>query len=101
MDQAPMADSAAVLYTRHAQARAQQRGIPHLIVEWLLEFGARKPSAGADMVYFDKRSREALRRYAGRQALAKLDGLLDVYAVVSNDGQVLTLGHRTKRIRSR
>lgn len=96
-----MIDQAAALYTRHAMTRAQQRGIPPLIVEWLLEFGARTPSVGADIVYFDKRSREALRRYAGRQALAKLDGLLDVYAVVANDGQVLTLGHRTKRIRSR
>ncbi len=96
-----MVENAVALYTKHAHARSQQRGIPPLIVDWLLELGVHKTYAGAEVVYFDKRSRERLRRYAGRQALSKLDGLLDIYAVVSNDGCVLTIGHRTKRIRNR
>ena len=84
-------------YTRHAHTRASQRGIPPLLVDWLLEFGSRRPVSGAEIFYFDKQSRERLRRYAGRQALSKLDQLLNVYAVVT-DGRIVTLGRRTKRI---
>lgn len=70
------------LYTRHAHIRASQRGIPPLLVEWLLDFGSCRPADGAEVFYFDKESRERLRKYAGRQALSKLDRLLNIYAVV-------------------
>ena len=79
------------IYTRHAQIRASQRGIPRLLVDWLLDFGSRRAVEGGEIFYFDKASRERLRRYAGRQALSKLDRPLNVYAFIV-DGQIVTLG---------
>lgn len=84
--------------TRHAVVRAQQRGIPQLAVDLLLEHGATQPAAdGATMYYFDKRSRRRLDAYAGPLARA-LSRDLNVFAVVSDDGRLVTVGHRIRRI---
>lgn len=83
--------------THHASVRAQQRGIPQLILDLLLEFGAREHDArGAEIVFFDRRARKHVESYAGR-LFSKLNEHLDTYAVVS-DGKVVTVGPRHKRI---
>ena len=64
--------------TRHAQARMQQRGIRARDLEALLDQGrvARAPG-GAEIVILQKK-----------------------YAVIGRGGAVITVGHRTKRLRS-
>ena len=85
--------------SQHAEHRMQQRGVPPLIVTWLLDFGKQRyDHHGAVIHYFDKRSRRNLEREVGRKVISRLAGYLDSYLVVSTDDHALvTVGHRFRR----
>lgn len=52
--------------TEHAGKRSQQRGVPPLVVDLLLRFGAReKTGQGAEICFFDRRARKQVESYAG------------------------------------
>lgn len=90
------------LLTAHAQVRMQQRGVRREVVDWLLQFGARTYDGhGAQILYFDARARERIRSAVGDEALRRSHDRLGSYAVVANDGQVVTVGHRYRRRRRR
>ncbi|WP_159690503.1 hypothetical protein [Cognatazoarcus halotolerans] len=81
----------------HATVRCQQRGIPALVLDLLLQFGHREHDhAGAEIVYFNHRSKKRIESYAGG-LISKLNEYLDSYAVVAA-GEIVTVGHRYKRI---
>ena len=62
--------------THHARVRMQQRGIRPAVLEAILEHGhVRRAPGGADLVVLGKK-----------------------YAVLSGDGVVITVGHRTRRL---
>lgn len=83
--------------TLHAAKRCQQRGVPQLIIDLLLEFGSRQHDGlGAKICYFDKKAKKRLQTYAGGLA-GKLGGELNAYVIVNGD-QVITAGPRFKRI---
>jgi hypothetical protein len=83
--------------TKHAQTRTQQRAIPPMLIDLLLQFGSSERSGtGVSKVFFDKASRRKVKAYAGSLA-GLLDAHLDVYAVVTDDMTVITAGHRTGR----
>lgn len=84
--------------TLHAEVRAQQRGIPTLIREWLLDYGAVKTSHGAQVRYFDKVAKKRLQRDVGTAVVDRLGDLLNIYLVEGTD-EIVTVGHRTKRIK--
>lgn len=85
--------------TDHAQARLQQRGIPIPVLECLLTYGRKvHDHRGGQLVFFDHHARDRLRRTRGAEVFKKLEPKLDTYAVLTEDGVVLTVGHRTKRI---
>lgn len=85
--------------THHAQARLQQRGIPSSVVESLLDFGQEAHDHhGSRIVYFDQRTRQQLRRQVGLEFYKRIESHLDAYAVVADTGEVITVGHRTRRI---
>jgi hypothetical protein len=86
--------------SRHASTRCQQRGIPPLIREWLQEFGSEVVSHGATKRYFDHRAKKRLAAAVGAQVVDRLGGLLNVY-IVEGEEQVVTAGHRTRRIKHR
>lgn len=82
--------------TQHAQARMQQRAIPPAVVEALLDYGREEHDHhGGTIVFFDKAARRRLERLRMNRAL---DRYLDAYAVVAQTGEVITVGHRDKRI---
>lgn len=84
--------------TTHATVRLQQRGISALVLDCLLEYGRKAHDhRGAEIVYFDSQSRTKVRSALGDDAYRKVADRLDTYAVLSNDGAVVTVGHRTKR----
>ena len=86
--------------TKHAAARQQQRCIPPLILDWLTCYGTTSHDHhGAEIIYFDKRSRKALGKAVGEEIVSRLSALLDTYAVVSESGAVVTVGHRFKRVK--
>ena len=85
-------------YTQHAQIRAQQRGIPPILIDLLLQFGAReKAGDGTQTYFFDKNARRQVRSYAGLLA-SSIEQHLDVYAIVGAGNEVITVAHRTGRI---
>jgi hypothetical protein len=85
--------------TKHAEARRRQRAIPPILIDLLLQFGAtEKSGSGTSKFFFDKKARRKLQTYAGPIATL-LDEHLNVYAVVSADDSIITVGHRYERIR--
>lgn len=85
--------------SKHARIRSQQRGISPILIDLLLEFGANEPAGdGASKVFFNKAARRRLKVYAG-PLTELLSEHLDVYAIASSDGQIITMAHRTERIR--
>lgn len=87
-----------MILTRHANERSHQRAIPKMMIDLLLEFGSSESAGpGAQKMFFDKPSRKRVKAYAGPLA-GYLEEHLDVYAVVSSDMNIITVGHRTERI---
>ena len=85
--------------TSHARARMQQRGIASDALEHLLEFGREAHDhRGAMLVYFDKAARRRLQHEAGGEARQLLPRVQRLYAVISESGEVVTVGHRYRRI---
>jgi hypothetical protein len=84
--------------TDHASKRTQQRVIPPLIVDWLIEYGAQRHDGhGATVYFFDRVARRNLKKSVGGIVVQKLSGLMNSYAVVA-DGTLITAGRRTKKI---
>ncbi len=78
--------------TGHAHVRAQQRCIPPLVMQWLLEYGARSSSFGAVKVQFDKRSRRELAQDVGQPIVKQLGRFLNTSLVVDPvDDRVITV----------
>jgi len=87
-------------YTRHSQVRMQQRALPPFVVSLIIDFGSRLRNGGADVFFVDKLARRRLRvELGGDRGLAVIDQWLGAYVVVSDDGTVITTGHRTSRIK--
>ena len=85
--------------TRHATQRSQQRSIPPLAVELFERYGAICRHDGADVLFMDKQARKRIARdFGGARALRYVEPLLNKYAVVEN-GRVITLAHRSKRLK--
>jgi hypothetical protein len=85
--------------THHARTRLQQRGIPSVVVERLLDFGREEyDHRGSRVVYFDRRARSRLQKALGGDSYRRIERHLDAYAVLGEHDEVITVGHRTHRI---
>ena len=85
--------------SQHAEVRMEQRAIPPLIVDWLIDYGSTSyDKHGAKRRFFDKRSRKRLTSAVGKSVVRQLSKQLSAYIVV-NDEKVITVGYRTKRIK--
>lgn len=83
--------------TVHARAGMRQRAIPPLAVEALLAYGrVEHDHHGGIILFFDKAARWRLERERLDRAL---EHCLDAYAVVAGTGEIITVGHRVRRIR--
>jgi hypothetical protein len=77
----------------------QQRGIARAAVDCLLDFGREHHDHhGAVVVMLDRGALRRLER-SGTARGPLLDDLRGLYAVVGSDGNVYTVGHRTRRLR--
>jgi len=86
--------------TTHSQERMQQRGIPPLIIDWLEAYGDEiHDHRGAVVLHFSKKARRRLEQCVGTAPLRRLSEWLDSYAVIGNDGALITAGTRWKRIK--
>ncbi len=86
--------------TGHALERSQQRCIPPLIIHWLCQYGSRKRNNNGTIIcYFDKKSLRLIASDVGHIIIRRLSGLMNAYLVIAGD-QILTVGHRYKRIKN-
>lgn len=86
-------------FSNHAVAQMQQRAISETTIDYLIEWGRKAyDHKGAVIRFFDKSSRAQLVRHLGQQRTKQLEHQLDAYVVVSTEGNVITVGHRYKRI---
>ncbi len=84
--------------SRHASVRLQQRGIPAFVIELLEACGSEHRCGGAEKLFFDKAARKRLKRYlGGERSLRLVERWLNVYAVVGDNGSVVTTAHKSKR----
>jgi len=84
--------------TEHANARLRQRGIPAELLSLLINYGEEHYDGhGARVMAFSKRSRDRLRKAVGTKLYARWESRLNVYAVVSTDEALVTVGHRIHR----
>lgn len=84
------------MQTQHAIQRSQQRGIPPLIQQWLLDYGEENfNERGMIIRYFTARSIRRMERDFGREPVRRLSEYLRCYLIESaNDGAVITVGKR-------
>ena len=83
--------------TLHARARMQQRGIGAEALDMLFAYGREAHDHhGAVILYMDKAAQKRLA--AASKAKNEVRRLSGLYAVLSRHGQVITVGHRTRRI---
>jgi hypothetical protein len=88
--------------TEHAAARLRQRGIPGELLDLLVEYGhERHDGHGARVLAFNKKARAKLKRALGPKGYARWESRLNVYAVVSLDEALITVGHRVCRHRGK
>jgi hypothetical protein len=86
--------------SRHAQQRLQQRAVPEFMVSVLLEYGASMRHAGAEVIFMDKLARRRLRHDVGdARALAKVERWLNTYLVRGDNGALITVARRTRRLK--
>lgn len=85
--------------TQHAQTRCQQRRIPPMVIDLVLQFGTRERAGdGCSKVFLDKRDRRRLEAYAG-PLNRQLEPFMDIYLVVSPEDRVITAAHRIDKIK--
>ncbi len=82
--------------SRHANTRTQQRGVPPLIINWLVDYGDEEFDGHGGIVrYFSNGSLRRLEREIGRGPLKRMSEYLRCYLVQSSfDGTVVTVGKR-------
>jgi hypothetical protein len=90
----------------HALETAQQRSIPPLIIHWLCWYSVkviygsrRRRSNGTIVCYFDKKTLRLIASDVGHVVIRRLSSLMNAYLVIAGD-QIITVGHRYKRIRN-
>ena len=87
-------------FTRHARARLQQRSIPLAVVDLLQDFGRESYCGrGAIRYVFDRGARASLRRQFSRDQLRQIEPWLNVYAVVGDVGQIVTVAYAKRSFR--
>lgn len=85
--------------TQHAAKRLRQRGIPETILPLLFDFGEEEyDHHGTRTLYFNKKARERIAKVLPHDQFKRLASAMDAYVVLSQNDEIVTVGHRTHRI---
>jgi hypothetical protein len=76
-----------------------QRAIPRAAIELMLDYGSTARVKGADSYFFDKAARRRVNLHLGAEALRGVERYLNAYAIVGDNGSVVTAAWRTGRLR--
>ena len=83
-----------LMFSEHARARLQQRAIPPLVVDLLMQFGSPSRCGGAERLMFDKQAVKRLHQHLdGERGLKVVERWLNVYAIIGDNGNVVTTAH--------
>ena len=82
-------------FTKHAESRCQQRGIPRAVVQVLYRFGKRTYNEGAEVYFMNKVSRQRAKNYLSKEEFKKVQKWLDVYIVIESS-LIITVARRGK-----
>jgi len=89
-----------VMVSQHAKVRMQQRAISEDMLESLLDFGQVKFNGqGTEILTFPKRVVKHLKKELDHKVFMKIERHLNLYAIMSSDGELITTGYRTKRLK--
>ena len=95
-----------VTVSHHAQIRMQQRAITADMLESLLDFGQVKFNGqGTEILTFPKKAPAGnrtsinLKKELNHKVFMKIERHLNLYAIMSSDGELITTGYRTKRLK--
>jgi hypothetical protein len=86
--------------TTHAGKRLQQRSIAISVVDLLECFGTARRCGGAEKLFIDHAARRRIEAHFGRAGSAVIERCQGRYAVIGDDGFLVTAGHITKRIKN-
>ena len=89
-----------VTVSDHAQIRMQQRAITADMLESLLDFGQVKFNGqGTEILTFPKKVVKHLKKELNHKVFMKIERHLNLYAIMSAEGELITTGFRTKRLK--
>ena len=89
-----------VTVSHHAQIRMQQRAITADMLESLLDFGqVRFNGQGTEILTFPKKVVKHFKKELNHKVFMKIERHLNLYAIMSSDGELITTGYRTKRLK--
>jgi hypothetical protein len=89
-----------VTVSHHAQIRMQQRAITADMLESLLDFGQVKFNGqGTEILTFPKKVVKHLKKELNHKVFMKIERHLNLYAIMSSGGELITTGYRTKRLK--
>lgn len=95
----PAGEEVALTPTAHARARCQQRGVPELVIDMIVSFGAEVRSRGASKYFLDRKGRARLERVVGHEVVRRHERKLNSYVVISDDGMLITAAPRLHRVK--
>jgi hypothetical protein len=85
--------------TTHAKKRVQQRGISESLVDILLDFGTYQCThTGVEVVFLKNHDKLLVAGFLGQTQLSRQIG--KTYLVINRAGGVITVGHRSRRIKT-
>ena len=89
-----------ITVTEHAKIRMQQRAISAEMLDKLLEFGEIKFNGnGTEIVTFPKRIVKKLKTELPHREFVSLEKHLKMYAVLTTDDELVTVGYRTRHLK--
>ncbi len=87
-------------FSHHAKARAKQRGVHSGALQTLLDWGKTYPCGGGgrELVLFRKRDLDKLSQHLPKADRLAVEKQRHLFAVLSEDGAVVTVGHSSRHI---
>lgn len=86
--------------SRHAAIRMQQRAISKEMLDTLLAYGkTRFNGKGTEIVTFPKAAVRHLKANLPKDTYLTIERHLDLYAVISSTGNLVTTGYRTRKLK--
>lgn len=87
-------------FTEHARIRMQQRAISREMLETLFAYGkTRFNGNGTEIVTFPKNAVKRLKTSLPKSMYKTIERHLDLYAVISRTGDLVTAGYRTRKLK--